>query len=158
MNETTKGAFKLREADRVEIISLMDNSVDFLSTIGREEVQNVREWIKERKDEEWVKNHFRLPLAEHGFSMFIRVFDGTQSHNVLFDTGGSPDGVVINTERMGLNLSEIECVVLSNGHYDHFGGLRATLRVYSGVRGAPRRPLVYGALDFKQGKHVRRRR
>ena len=42
----------LREVDGVEIISLIDNSVDFLSTIEREEVQNIREWIKERKDEE----------------------------------------------------------------------------------------------------------
>jgi 7,8-dihydropterin-6-yl-methyl-4-(beta-D-ribofuranosyl)aminobenzene 5'-phosphate synthase len=121
----------LREVDDVEIISLMDNSVDFLSTIEREEVQNIREWIKEQKDEEWVKKHFRLPIAEHGFSMLVRVFDGGESHCALFDTGGSPDGVVTNAERMGINLSEIECVVLSHGHYDHFGGLLSTLKVVS---------------------------
>jgi len=132
MNETIKGTFnqtlKLREAEGVEIISLMDNSVDFLSTIEREEVQNVREWIKERKDEKWVKKHFRLPLAEHGFSMFVRVFNGEESHSVLFDTGSSPDGVVTNAERMGLNMGEIECIVLSHGHYDHFGGLPVAVR------------------------------
>jgi 7,8-dihydropterin-6-yl-methyl-4-(beta-D-ribofuranosyl)aminobenzene 5'-phosphate synthase len=119
----------LREVGRVEIISLIDNSVDFLSTIGRDEVQNIREWIKERRDEEWVKKHFRLPIAEHGFSMLVRVFDGGEFHSALFDTGSSPDGVVTNAERMGINLSEIECVVLSHGHYDHFGGLLTTLKV-----------------------------
>ena len=118
----------LREVDGVEIISLIDNSVDFLSTIEREEVQNIREWINERKDEEWVKKHLRLPIAEHGFSMLVRVFDEKESHSALFDTGSSPDGVVTNAERMGINLSEIECVVFSHGHYDHFGGLLTTLK------------------------------
>ncbi|MGQ9543658.1 MAG: MBL fold metallo-hydrolase [Candidatus Bathyarchaeia archaeon] len=129
--ETLTQPFKLREVEGAEIISLTDNSVDFLSTIEREEVQNVREWIRERKDEAWVKKHFRLPIAEHGFSMLIRVFDGEETHSVLFDTGISPDGVVTNAKRMGLNLSEAECIVLSHGHYNHFGGLLPTLRVVS---------------------------
>jgi len=132
MNETTKSAFnqhaKLREVDSAEIISLMDNSVDFLSTIEREEVQHIREWVRKRKGEKWAKEHFRLPIAEHGFSMMIRVFHHRKSAFILFDTGGSPDGVVANAERMGLDLSEIESIVLSHGHYDHSGGLLATLR------------------------------
>jgi 7,8-dihydropterin-6-yl-methyl-4-(beta-D-ribofuranosyl)aminobenzene 5'-phosphate synthase len=119
----------LGEVDGAEIISLADNSVDFLSTIERNEVKQVRKWVKESKGQEWVKGHFRLPMAEHGFSMLIRVFcDGT-SHSVLFDTGGSPEGVVTNADRMGLNLSKIESIVLSHGHYDHFGGLLTVLSV-----------------------------
>ena len=133
MYETTKGTFdqvlKLREVEGAEVISLVDNSVDFLSTFEREEAKSVREWVKERMTGEWVKEHFRLPMAEHGFSMLVRVFDGEKSHSALFDAGSSPDGLVKNVERMGLNLSEIECIVLSHGHYDHFGGLNATVRV-----------------------------
>ena len=42
MNETTKGTSNqnLREVDGLEIISLVDNSVDFLSTIERKEAQH----------------------------------------------------------------------------------------------------------------------
>jgi len=129
INEMSNQSLKLREVGGAEIISLMDNSVDFLSTVGREEVQNVREWIKERKDEAWIRKHFHLPIAEHGFSMLIRLFCNGAFHSVLFDTGGSPEGVVNNADRMGLDLSEIEVIVLSHGHYDHFGGLLAVLRV-----------------------------
>ncbi len=107
----------------------MDNSVDFISTIERKEVQQVREWIKEQKGEEWIKEHFRLPIAEHGFSMLIRSFLDGDCHNVLFDTGSSPEGVATNAGRMGLNLPELESIALSHGHYDHFGGLLSVARI-----------------------------
>jgi 7,8-dihydropterin-6-yl-methyl-4-(beta-D-ribofuranosyl)aminobenzene 5'-phosphate synthase len=133
MNETAEHTFSravtLREVDGVEIISLVDNSVDFLSTIEKEEVQQVRKWVEERKGAEWTEQHFRLPIAEHGFSMLVRVFNGENSHSILFDTGGSPEGMITNARRMGLDLSEVECIVLSHGHYDHFGGLLTTLKV-----------------------------
>ena len=105
--------------------------MDFISTIERKEVKQVREWIKERMSKEWVKKHFRLPFAEHGFSMLIRVFSDGNSHSILFDTGVSREGVVTNAKRIGLNLEEVECIVISHGHYDHFGGL---LRVIKTVK------------------------
>jgi 7,8-dihydropterin-6-yl-methyl-4-(beta-D-ribofuranosyl)aminobenzene 5'-phosphate synthase len=78
--------------------------------------------------EEWVKKHFRLPFAEHGFSMLIKVFSHDDFHTILFDAGGSREGVITNAKRMGLNLREVECIVLSHGHYDHFGGLVNVLK------------------------------
>ena len=113
----------LKEADKIELLSLMDNSIDFLSTNKRNEVKQVQEWLKERKSDEWIEKHFCPPLAEHGFSVLVRVFSGAESHTVLFDTGISPEGVTTNAERMGLNLTEIETIVLSHGHLDHCGGL-----------------------------------
>jgi 7,8-dihydropterin-6-yl-methyl-4-(beta-D-ribofuranosyl)aminobenzene 5'-phosphate synthase len=110
---------KLREAESVEIISLIDNSVDYLSTIQKEEVKNVREW---------TRKHFTLPMAEHGFSMLIRVFSDDKPHNILFDAGSSSNGVLTNAKIMGIRLAEIECIVLSHGHYDHFGGLPAIVK------------------------------
>lgn len=118
----------IREVDGVEIVSLMDNSVDFISTIQRKEVQQVRNWIEDRMGEEWIKKYFRLPFAEHGFSVLIRVLRDGKSHVVLFDTGISPEGVVSNAKGIGLNLAEIESIVLSHGHFDHFGGLLKVLQ------------------------------
>jgi 7,8-dihydropterin-6-yl-methyl-4-(beta-D-ribofuranosyl)aminobenzene 5'-phosphate synthase len=118
----------LREVDGAEIVSLMDNSIDVLSTIKKNEVRQVRDWIKERKGEKWVREHFRLPIAEHGLSILIRIFKGSKSHTILFDTGRSPEGVVTNAGRMGIDLSEIEAIVISHGHDDHFGGLPTVLK------------------------------
>ena len=118
----------LEEVDRVEILSLMDNSLEFLSSNKRKEVQQVRQWIRKRMGEEWVKEHFHLPIAEHGFSMLIRGFHEGDSHTVLFDTGISLEGVVTNAKGMGVDLTEVEAVALSHGHYDHFGGLLEVLK------------------------------
>ena len=128
MSTTAIEHFKLAEVDGLQIISLVDNSVDFLSTINRKEVQSFRQWTKKRHGEEWARTHSQLPLAEHGFSMLVRVLARGKSGNILFDTGSSPDSVVENATRMGLDLSEVESVVLSHGHYDHSGGLLSALK------------------------------
>ncbi|MFW6111215.1 MAG: MBL fold metallo-hydrolase [Thermoproteota archaeon] len=119
----------LKAVDKVEIIILSDNNVDFLSTIEQKEVRQVRDWIRTRRSERWVKNNFRLPVAEHGFSLLIRVFSNQKNHTVLFDTGVSPKGVSSNAQKMGLALQEVESIVLSHGHYDHFGGLVDIVKV-----------------------------
>jgi 7,8-dihydropterin-6-yl-methyl-4-(beta-D-ribofuranosyl)aminobenzene 5'-phosphate synthase len=126
--KTSNQEFKVKEADAAEIISLVDNSVDFLSTVDKRQVQTFRQWTRERYGQEWARTRTQLPCGEHGFSMLIRVFNGGKSSCVLFDTGVSPDGVVENAERMGINLSEVEGIILSHGHYDHFGGLLSTVK------------------------------
>lgn len=133
MSTTKLGTVKVAEADGVEILSLMDNSVDFLSAVNRKEVQSFRQWAKNRHGQEWAKTHVELPVAEHGFSMLIRVLQGGKAHCVLFDTGSSSEGVVKNAERMGIDLNEVEFIVLSHGHYDHFGGLLSVIRVINKV-------------------------
>lgn len=61
--------------------------------------------------------------AEHGFSAMVTVRRGNHEATVLFDAGLSPDGVVTNADRLGVDLSASQAVVLSHGHFDHAGGL-----------------------------------
>ena len=119
----------LREVDSVEIVSLVDNSVDFVSSVGRRDVEQVRKWVTKRLGEKWVRKYFQYPFAEHGFSMLIRTFIDENSHSVLFDAGLGRTSVVDNAKRMGLNLTQIEAIALSHGHYDHFGGLQKIAEV-----------------------------
>jgi len=126
--ETEKNLIPLKEVDGIEIISLVDNSVDFISTTNHKQVQPFGQWARECHGQEWLNKHTQFPLAEHGFSMYIRVFNKEKSKTILFDTGNSPETIIENSKRMGINLNEVEYIVLSHGHYDHFGGLLATVR------------------------------
>lgn len=62
--------------------------------------------------------------AEHGLSLFLR----TDKGNILFDTGASA-AFLANAKRLGVPIDDIDAVVLSHGHYDHTGGLRALLEM-----------------------------
>jgi 7,8-dihydropterin-6-yl-methyl-4-(beta-D-ribofuranosyl)aminobenzene 5'-phosphate synthase len=62
-------------------------------------------------------------LAEHGFSALVSVRRGPATTTLLFDTGLSPDAMVTNAGRLGADLSAVQAVVLSHGHFDHAGGL-----------------------------------
>ena len=61
-------------------------------------------------------------IAEHGLAFLIE----SQDHTVLFDTG---QGVALphNAEKLNIDLSRIDAVVLSHGHYDHTGGFKHLL-------------------------------
>ncbi|MEM3571301.1 MAG: hypothetical protein QW589_05165 [Candidatus Bathyarchaeia archaeon] len=89
-NEKLAQSLKLKEAEALEIISLMDNSIDYLSTTQRKSVKNFKEW---------TNKSFCLLTAEHGFSMLIRVFYNNKFHAILFDAGNSPNGVLKNAKR-----------------------------------------------------------
>ena len=127
---------RITETDRIEIISLVDNSIDFLSTVNNKHVQSFMQWTRDRYGGEWTSKHAQLPFAEHGFSMLIRIFNQDKSESILFDTGGSPEAIIENAKRMGMSLSEVGCIVLSHGHYDHFGGLLSAVKAV-GKAGLP---------------------
>jgi 7,8-dihydropterin-6-yl-methyl-4-(beta-D-ribofuranosyl)aminobenzene 5'-phosphate synthase len=75
-------------------------------------------------------------LAEHGFSALVTVRRGDVTSTLLFDTGLSPDAMVTNADRLGVDLADVRAVVLSHGHFDHAGGL-AGLATRRRGRGLP---------------------
>lgn len=58
-------------------------------------------------------------LGEWGYSALVEA-DG---HKILFDTGFHPDLVLSNARSKGIDLSDINTVVLSHHHDDHTNGL-----------------------------------
>lgn len=62
--------------------------------------------------------------CEHGLSFFI----DTGTHKILFDMGAS-DKYIENAKRLGLDLSQVDFAIISHGHYDHGGGIKAFLEI-----------------------------
>lgn len=81
-----------------------------------------------------VENTTPVPglLGEYGFSALIEVND----QRYLFDTG-SGEAVLLNAKTLGIDLSSIEALVISHGHFDHTGSVLQLLPKL-------KKPIVYG--------------
>ena len=61
---------------------------------------------------------------EHGLSFYIE----TEKHKILLDTGAS-DAFIENAKTLGIDLTQVDMVILSHGHYDHAGGILAFVKL-----------------------------
>ena len=104
----------LKEVDRVEITTVLDNFIDVLLP-GSETVKRVplgpdfltRETL----------------IAEHGFAALVKVSAGNTADSILFDAGLSKKGLTHNLDVLEGKPKELHAIVLSHGHADHTQGL-----------------------------------
>jgi 7,8-dihydropterin-6-yl-methyl-4-(beta-D-ribofuranosyl)aminobenzene 5'-phosphate synthase len=108
-------SYQVNEVDKVEIFTLQDNYIDLVSRDDSDMVVRARPIVGKE-----LKNSI---LAEHGFAAVVTVTRGDRSRSILFDFGFSEHGAATNADSLGVDLSEIEAVVVSHGHLDHVGGL-----------------------------------
>lgn len=59
---------------------------------------------------------------EHGISLYIE----TDGRKILFDTGAS-GAFIANAQKMGVDIEDIDKVIISHAHSDHCGGLMGFL-------------------------------
>ncbi|HEU4370737.1 MAG TPA: MBL fold metallo-hydrolase [Methylomirabilota bacterium] len=114
-------------ADRLEVLVLVDNSTDSLSTTPRNVVP---EWAG-------LLAAGRLPTlsgeaicrAHHGLSLLLTAHVGEARHSLLFDAGPAGSTLARNATILGVDWGAIEAVVLSHGHWDHGGGLLTAIEL-----------------------------
>jgi 7,8-dihydropterin-6-yl-methyl-4-(beta-D-ribofuranosyl)aminobenzene 5'-phosphate synthase len=144
----------IREIEKISITILMDNSTDLLLRNSAHALRNPL----------IVNQRLNLPplVAEHGFSALINIVnddnsnsnnnrndsinnrqnltentDGNTNYTYLFDTGVTEDGVIRNAGLLGLDFGNIDGIILSHGHFDHFTGLVNILKKTTPKRSSP---------------------
>lgn len=112
----------LLEVDEVKIKIIMDNTIDALlpgnDTVKRFDFSSYPLVADD--------GFFSL-VAEHGFSTMIQVQNGNKQGAILYDAGVSPGGTLHNMETLGLDINDMQAIVLSHGHMDHTLGLPGLL-------------------------------
>jgi 7,8-dihydropterin-6-yl-methyl-4-(beta-D-ribofuranosyl)aminobenzene 5'-phosphate synthase len=111
----------LKAVDRLEITTLVDNSIDvFLPStaeIRRAQIPSDLPW-GERK----------ALISEHGYSALVSVHIGDHSASLLFDAGVSTNALIHNMDVLEIKPQELHSIVLSHGHVDHTQGLLGMIK------------------------------
>ena len=82
-------------------------------------------------------------LAEHGLSIYIEC----DNLRLIFDTGDT-DIYLKNAEKMGIDLSKVDFIVLSHNHYDHVSGVKYFPLQNRRVKLVAQRYAFYPRIDY----------
>lgn len=139
---------KIEPVDRCEVVVLVDNVTDILSSIPDSitgEVANVfKAGAKELSGQ-------CLCCAHWGLSLVITAERGPAKRKLLFDTG--PEGYTVerNGDRLGVDFAAIDAAMFSHGHWDHVGGMIKALEIIHNANGGRKIPV-----HVNEGMFVRR--
>jgi len=123
--------FDLEPVDSVTVTTLMDNVTDaFMPDQGPARRPPLPVFEGRRLPARTMESGGvpDVPLADGGFSVLVEVAKNGARHQILFDAGTTPDGVVENMRRLDVDPSGIETIVCSHGHFDHTAGLDGLIR------------------------------
>jgi 7,8-dihydropterin-6-yl-methyl-4-(beta-D-ribofuranosyl)aminobenzene 5'-phosphate synthase len=123
--------FDLEPVDSVTVTTLMDNVTDaFMPDQGPARRPPLPVFEGRRQPTTTMEGGDvpEVPLADGGFSVLVEVAKNGARHQILFDAGTTPDGVVDNMRRLNVDPLGIETIVCSHGHFDHTAGLDGLIR------------------------------
>lgn len=76
-----------------------------------------------------VPGRLKKPLvAAHGLAFWVTLQQDGQQSQILVDAANSPLPLFNNLEALEHDLSQVDALVLSHGHPDHYGGLAEILK------------------------------
>jgi 7,8-dihydropterin-6-yl-methyl-4-(beta-D-ribofuranosyl)aminobenzene 5'-phosphate synthase len=118
----------LKPVDRLEVLIVVDNVTDNLSSVPR--------FVETEFNSLWRRGMRTLSgkclcCAAHGLSCVLTVTQGGTAKTLLFDTGPEDWVFERNVTRLGADLGSVDAMVLSHGHWDHAGAMPRALQMIS---------------------------
>ena len=79
-------------------------------------------------------NDYRRSLHnEWGLSLWLESQRAAERRTLMLDYGYTPEVLANNMELIGVDPGKLDALIVSHGHYDHFGGLMGFLERYRQV-------------------------
>jgi 7,8-dihydropterin-6-yl-methyl-4-(beta-D-ribofuranosyl)aminobenzene 5'-phosphate synthase len=80
-----------------------------------------------------AKDYTKELHTQWGLSLFLRSQRADEGRTFMLDYAYTPDALLNNFDILGLDASKIDALIVSHGHFDHYGGLIAFLDKYRSV-------------------------
>jgi 7,8-dihydropterin-6-yl-methyl-4-(beta-D-ribofuranosyl)aminobenzene 5'-phosphate synthase len=155
-------AIDIPVVDKLSIRVLIDGSQNIFERPGK--VGNVSIEPAPRQ-----QDYRRALHNQWGLSLYLQSQRGDEQRTIMLDFGYTPEALLNNIELTGADPSKINAMVVSHGHFDHYGGLigflqkyrsalPADVKLYAGgednfcqrYSGAPGALTEFGALDRRE--------
>ena len=117
------GPIEAPVVDRLSVRVLVDGAYNLFLRPG--EVKGVK---VERPPRE--SDYRRAIHNEWGLSLYLESQRAADQRTFMLDFGYTPQALLNNAELLGVDPKKVEALIVSHGHYDHFGGLVGFLDKY----------------------------
>jgi 7,8-dihydropterin-6-yl-methyl-4-(beta-D-ribofuranosyl)aminobenzene 5'-phosphate synthase len=139
----------LDPVDSLEVHILVDNVTDNLSSVPSF-VETEITALDRRRNYAYALAGSCLCCAAHGLSCLITTTSGSVRRTLLFDTGPEDRVFEQNISRLAADLSPVEAIVLSHGHWDHGGAMLRALQLIRDRNGGAAIPYYAHPDMFRQ--------
>jgi 7,8-dihydropterin-6-yl-methyl-4-(beta-D-ribofuranosyl)aminobenzene 5'-phosphate synthase len=112
--------------DRLSVRVLIDGSYNLFLRPG--EVKGVKIEPPPR-----ITDYRRAIHNQWGLSLYLQSEAAAEQHTLMLDFGYTPEALLNNMELVGADPKKIEALIVSHGHFDHYGGLIGFLDKYRDV-------------------------
>jgi 7,8-dihydropterin-6-yl-methyl-4-(beta-D-ribofuranosyl)aminobenzene 5'-phosphate synthase len=124
------GTFPVPVVDRLQLTVLADSTTSvFGASITRPDIHVVPPPI--------TADYHTAFAGQWGYSLLVRSSAADIARTILIDFGYTSAALLNNMALLGVAPEMIDAMVLSHGHYDHFGGLDGLLATGKIRRGTP---------------------
>jgi len=80
-----------------------------------------------------AKDYTRELHTQWGLSYFLESVKGGETRTLMLDYAYTPAALLNNIEIIGVEPKKLDALIVSHGHFDHYGGLIGFLDKYRGV-------------------------
>lgn len=103
--------------DKLTVKVLTDSSYDTPRT-------SASKWVKVKRIGIAAPGNYRKTLHnEWGLALALESQRGSETRQILLDFGYTVEALMNNMEIMNVDPAKVQALILSHGHFDHYGGL-----------------------------------
>lgn len=121
IGQTLSADVPIPTIDSLSVTVLMDSSHDIFLRAPTPTAVRIKRFA-------WPATWPKTLHSLWGLSLALESRAGGEAHRTLLDFGYQSEPLLANMELLGVDPAKFEAIILSHGHFDHYGGLLGFLK------------------------------